>query len=642
MAAAAPVAVALASACGRFRGPARRVVMLGVDGMDPFLTRRFIGEGLMPSCARLASMGGLNPLATEMPPQSPVAWSAFITGSGSEVHGIYDFIHREPGTLEPHLSTTRVTPSSRHVDLGGTRLPLDGARLELLRTGEPFWHHLTREGMQVELFRLPVDFPPSSAGGARLLSGLGVPDARGGQGSFTLFTDDARSLSDDTSGGVTVAVRSEGGIYRCRLEGPPDQFSSEGRPAVAELTVTVDRSSGGALVETGCDSVLLGTGEWSGWRAVEFPLLGGLRKVRTLTRIYLASVDPHLRLYLSPLNLDPSSPSMPLSSPAGLSRELAALLGPFHTKGFPEDTKALSRGVLDDISYIGQAVALYGEQLEMMRLCLSRCSEGLSFCYFSTLDLNQHAFYRDLDPLSPLHSSVHPEARGFVQRLYSMIDSAVGEAMDMLDGRTLLLVFSDHGFAPFRRGFNLNTWLLREGYASVSDPFAAREELFRGTDWRSTAAYGLGINSLYLNLRGREPGGSVEPSEARAVLHRIRADLEAVVDPLTGLRPVACTSAPDPVPGQPHAPDLLIGYATGYRASWDTTLGRYPDEVIEDNLDPWSGDHCMAPAAVPGVLLSSEPVHARNPRLRDLGRTAVSWLGPPTLPPGVDLLDLGG
>ena len=643
IAALAPAAALAFSCAGRFRaGRARKVILIGIDGMDPGLARSYMDAGLMPNCSRLARMGTLSPLRTEFPPQSPVAWSSFITGTGPESHGIFDFIHRDPATLAPYLSTSAVEPGGRDLRLGSLRLPLEGSETRLLRAGDPFWKHLRADGTPVTLMKLPVDFPPVSAHGSSILCGLGTPDVRGSQGSFTFFTDNPTRISDDSAGGVVIAVRADDGRYACPLDGPPDGFR-EGSPACRTwVAVTADPASDGVLIDTGSGSAVLGRGEWSGWVPVEFGMLGGLSKVRSIARFHLRSVSPHLELYVSPLNMDPAHPSLPICSPRGFAPDLAFSLGPFHTKGFPEDTKALSRGVLDDVSYLDQALDLYDEQLSLMREGLGGFDEGLFFFYFSTLDLNVHMFYRDLDLLSPTHSTVMAEAAGIVPRLYSMMDGAVGEAMEAMDGDTMLLVFSDHGFSPFRRGFNLNSWLAAEGYARLFDPVAARGEMFAGTDWSTTSAYGLGINSLYLNLRGREEGGSVDPSQASALLDRIASGLLSAVDPATGLHPVGNVRilGGGRVAGlPPHAPDMLVGYSSGYRSSWDTSLGGYSAEVITDNTDPWSGDHCMDPDAVPGVLLSSVPLPATGPAIRDIGRTACSFLGSTTSPPGRDLLD---
>jgi predicted AlkP superfamily phosphohydrolase/phosphomutase len=638
LAPAALLAWRTAAASGSLPG-GRRVIVLGIDGMDPGMVKSLIEAGRMPNAARLAAMGGLSDLATSNPPQSPVAWSSFISGFGPEVHGIYDFIHREPGTVTPYLSTSRVTAAARTLDIGRWRLPLSGARVEQLRMGTPFWKSLTNDGIPVTLVKLPVEFPPDR-GSARIISGLGTPDMRGSQGSFTYFTDDPRAMSSGRSGGIVVPVRDYGdGLYEASIEGPENSMIEGNPPMTVPLKVWVDRVSGSARIDLPDTSIVLGAGEWSGWKRMRFDAIRGISSVSAIARFYLKSVDPRLRLYMSPLNIDPENPALPISEPDGWSRTLSEKVGPFYTQGFPEDTKALSRGVLDDEEYLQQAMIVLGERRRLYEETLGDWDDGLYFCYFGSLDLNMHMFYRTLDPLSPLHSTTDLARFGCVMPdLYSQIDEVIGQAMDMLDGRTALIVMSDHGFAPFRRAFNLNSWLVAEGYASLlgSGGYGDRDG-FADTDWSATAAYGLGLNSLFLNMAGREPGGVVDPGERTDLLGRLARDLESAVDPATGERVVDTAYVVEghgsgDVPA--HAPDIIVGYARGTRASWETTLGSYPRDVLLDNEDPWSGTHCIAPGCVPGTLISSVPVTGPDPDLRDLGRSIASIMGASVLPAG--------
>jgi predicted AlkP superfamily phosphohydrolase/phosphomutase len=623
-----PAASLLAGTASCTRRRARKVLILAFDGMDPRLCERFISEGRMPSAARLARGISIPRLATTFPPQSPVAWSSFITGRGPEYHGIYDFVHRDPATLRPYLSTSRVVPASDFVELGGWKLPLNGTRVELLRRGEPFWKPLVEAGVRVSLYRLPVDFPPVSASGARILTGLGTPDLRGSQGSFTFFTDNPLLLSDDTAGGFVVAVRDSGdGVYVCDIEGPANSWLEGNPPALARLSISVDRASNSALLESSGDRVLLAMGEPGPWTRVRFDLLPGLSGVDSCARFLLRRVDPHLELYMTPLNMSPWSPALPISAPSWWSRELAMRLGTFFTKGFPEDTKVLSRGLLSDEEYIAMAFTVMDEQRAMFFDQLGRLDEGLSYFYFTCLDLNVHMFYRALDLISPLHAGLGSPARAFIPYLYGMMDEIIGAAIDASGSDTEIIICSDHGFAPFRRGFNLNTWLARNGYMTAPAQGAGSIEPFPGVDWASTAAYGLGINSLYLNLRGREPSGAVEPEDAETVLRRLARDLVSVVDPATGMRVVSRVIMPPLETGPdtpPWAPDLIVGYAPGYRSSWETALGGMPGEVLADNLDPWSGDHCVAPEHVPGTFLSSSGICRPGMSLQEVGLLAAS------------------
>lgn len=616
--------LALNAGCGNRTRTVRRVIVLGIDGMDHFLLRSFMNEGVMPNACRLASLGGLSRMATSNPPQSPVAWSSFITGHGPEVHGIFDFIHRDPETRIPYLSTSRVVEPEKVLSIGDWRLPLSGARVELLRRGEPFWKTLTDQGVPVSMIKLPVDFPPDPCG-ARMLSGLGTPDLRGSQGSFTFFTDDARSITDDTSGGVVVPVRDYGdGRYSCTIRGPQNSMRADSPTMEITADVWVDRNADAARIDIQGRSTMLAAGEWSRWIELRFDAIPHLSSVRGIARFYVKEITPRLKLYMTPINIDPMDPALPICSPSGLSSDLAREAGRFYTQGFPEDTKALSRGVLDDEEYLQQAWIVLQERLALFEHEIERFREGLLFLYFGSLDLNIHMFYRALDPASPLHDSTDPRFKGSVRELYATMDGVIGRAMDAMDGNTELLVMSDHGFAPFNRSFNLNTWLAEEGYAAISSPQSRSRDMFEALDWSGTAAYGLGLNSLYLNLSGRERGGTVQADQAPALLERLKSDLESVTDPASGRRVISCAyiaSRVFPGPLPPYAPDMIIGYARGFRASWETTLGSFPDEVVTDNLDPWSGTHCIVPSAVPCVLLSSRRPVLDDPDIRDMGRS---------------------
>jgi len=190
------------------------------------------------------------------------------------------------------------------------------------------------------------------------------------------------------------------------------------------------------------------------------------------------------------------------------------------------------------------------------------------------------------------------------------------------------VVMSDHGFARFDRAVHLNTWLLREGYLWLTVPSSAGSgELFAQVDWSRTRAYALGLNSIYINQKGRERGGIVAAGEEARLLRGEIADrLLRFRDPDNG-KAVVLSVASAGSDQSPHAPDLMAGYAPGYRASWETALGAVPVTLIEDNADEWRGDHCIDPGSVPGVLLSNRGTAVADPRLEDLTVTILETFG---------------
>jgi predicted AlkP superfamily phosphohydrolase/phosphomutase len=151
-------------------------------------------------------------------------------------------------------------------------------------------------------------------------------------------------------------------------------------------------------------------------------------------------------------------------------------------------------------------------------------------------------------------------------------------------------------------------------------------------DWGRTRAYALGLGSVYLNLRGRESGGIVDPSEADAVSDEIARGLTGLRDEERGrvaIRGVA--RARDVYRGAfaHQAPDLVVRFAAAYRVSWATALGGIPDGTFENNERKWGGDHIIDPDLVPGVLFMNRRFHEEGAHIVDLAPTLVGALGVP-------------
>jgi predicted AlkP superfamily phosphohydrolase/phosphomutase len=626
--AALTAAVLLAGA--RADAPPRRLIVLGIDGLDPDLLERFVGEGAMPAFAALSARGGRSPLATSVPPQSPVAWSDFITGTGPGEHGVFDFVALDRQTLQPYLSTARVEPAAS-LPLGRLRVPLGGSRTRLLREGRAFWEVLEAAGVRTTIFQIPANYPPVPASGGAL-SGMGTPDLQGTPGTFTFWSDDPTRPSGRVSGGEIERVILVDGSAELELSGPPHPFDPQAGRVRARFELHVDPEHPVAEIRIGERRLLLAQGEWSGWLPVGFDALPLLGRVPGMVRFYLQGVRP-LRLYASPVNIDPADPAQPIAAPASYSRELAHAAGPFYTQEMPEDTKALSAHVFSAHEFLAQSGLVLEERRRLLRHELGRFLErdapGLLFFYVSSLDQRSHMLWRHADGAHPNHPQDTPrDLAESLRSSYLEIDALLAEVRARLEPGVELVVMSDHGFAPFRREANLNRWLEQNGYLALREGAARDAPWLEALDWSRTRAFAVGLNSLYLNVRGRERDGIVAPAE-RAALAREIADRLAL-----------WRDGGQPVVSQPllreeiysgphveHAPDVLVGYARGYRASWSTTRGEVAEALLQDNADEWSGDHCMDSRAVPGVLVSSLPLLREDGQLRDLTVSVLSYFG---------------
>jgi predicted AlkP superfamily phosphohydrolase/phosphomutase len=240
-------------------------------------------------------------------------------------------------------------------------------------------------------------------------------------------------------------------------------------------------------------------------------------------------------------------------------------------------------------------------------------------------------FWRYLEEDHPAARDVPRDQRPrVIDDLYQRMDRLIGRVMEQIGQDTLLMIISDHGFKSFARCVNLNAWLRQNGYLALKDGKSESGDWFEDVDWSRTRAYTMGLNGLYLNVKGREKQGIVDPAEADALKEELRQKLDGLADPVSGALGITGMFITDAVyrgPYTDNAPDLIVGYGAGYRASWDSVMGKVTGQVFEDNIKAWSGDHCIDPRLVPGVLFSSHKFVAEKPAIVDVAPTILQLFG---------------
>ena len=583
--------------------------MLGVDGMDPGFVEHHWHD--LPNLSRLRAEGTFQKLGTTTPPQSPVAWSTFITGLDPAGHGLFDFVHRDPRTLEPFSSMSRNEAPRFSLTLGSYVLPLSSSRVVSLRHGVPFWKLISDRGIPVSVIRMPTNYPPVSAGHA--ISGMGTPDLRGTLGTFTFYTDDPEELSRDVSGGRIIKVDLQHGHTVLRLEGPPNALRKDHAYATANLIADVDRDHPVMRLQCGDHVEVLTEGEWSRWLRADFPLIPHLSSVSGEFRVYVKQLHPVFELYISPVNIDPAAPALPVSAPTNWSRTIADEDGRFFTLGIPEDTSALRQGVFTLPEFLRQTHLVFEDEQRLLRQSLRNYKGGLLFFYFSSVDQNSHILWKRYD--------------AELLKVYREVDECVGEVRKAFP-TAKLLILSDHGFTTFDRAVNLNTWLSHRGFLTLKGA-PGEDTSLQTIDWAQTEAYAIGLNGLYLNRKGRERSGILaSPDRLHATIATLKEQLLAWKDPANGRQVVEAIYPVHPTKENAEvAPDFIVGYAPGYRASWQTGLGGTPVDEITDNDDAWIADHCVNPTDVPGVLFTSWRVPPPRPRLQDVTVSILKMFG---------------
>lgn len=608
---------------------ARRFISVGLDGQDPRLTERLMAEGKLPNLKKLAEQGCYHRIRTTYPSMTPVAWSSYSTGVNPGKHNIFDFLDRDRKTYLPVLSSAEIGNVDRFLRLGRWKIPLAKPEIRLLRKSRPFWSILGDYRIWSTVLRMPITFPPDRFYGAEL-SAMSVPDLLGSQGTFLLFTT-RRSDAKFKEGGQRVELAGGPDRFETSLRGPENIFRVGDPPLEIPMTIELDRAAGRARVRIDGEEHLLEPRQLTGWVALEFKAAPTV-KVRGITRMMVTELGEHFSLYLSPINLDPESPAMPISHPSYYSTYMAKKVGPYSTLGLAEDTWALNEKVTDDATFLRQSYDIDAERQEMFFAALEKLDRGSLVCVFDGTDRIQHMFWRYLEEGHPAgagrESTAHRDA---IEQVYRHNDALVGKVMAKLRREDVLVVVSDHGFTSFRRGVNLNAWLLANGYLALKPGCDGSNEWLRDVDWSRTRAYAQGLTGIFLNLAGREGEGIVQPgAEAQALRKELIGKLSGLRDEErreVGIHQVYDSHQVYDGPYLVNAPDLIVGYNHGYRVSWDCATGVVAGPLFEDNVKAWSGDHCVDPNLVPGVFFCNHAIDKQDPSLLDIAPTVLRLFG---------------
>ncbi len=618
------------------RDGAAPVVLLGFDGVDPRLARQWIQAGHLPNLAALAEINGVKDMGTTCPPQSPCAWSTFTTGVGPGDHGIFDFIIRTPPSY---------LPESSGGSLVKPKLDADG-RLQRAaywkggREGTSFWSLLDRAGLASLILAMPYDFPPKKLKHGHELVGLGTPDIAGRNSFFYAFATDTEARS--VPGGKIVPVTLRGDVAESQLEGPYDPRGRSGAKIALPIRFTRDTAGQTLAVRIGDVEQTVAVRGWSDWFRIAYPLSDTVR-VKAICKVFVESVEPELRVYVGPQNMDPEDPMLPFTSPEDFAGQLAARHGLFKTIGWIHDTNAMRAGRLDEETFLQDAYAGMDARSAMLFHALDEGAPPLLMAIYTVTDRVSHLFFRYLDKEHPGYDPQGAERHGdAILETYRRMDAVVGEVVRRLDPKAKLFVMSDHGFHSYRQAFAVNTWLVENGYMilkgqkNASDLEGARKKMgknsfFMDVDWLRTRAYSMGMGQVYINLRDRESRGIVEASEYDGLVHEIAEKLLATTDPTNGVHPIGRVSKRAEVfqgRFEEVAPDIQIGYAPGYQVEKSTILGGVSPQVFAPNLDAWSGDHASSDwRETPGFLLTNFKLSVESPSIVDFAPTFLRHFG---------------
>jgi predicted AlkP superfamily phosphohydrolase/phosphomutase len=616
---------------GKDGKPAKgRLIMLGFDGVDPRWLEQWVKEGKLPALKQLmeenAGKSYLR-LGSTNPPQSPVAWTSFATGTQPGDHGIFDFIARTISTSPTGLPVSlRVATTSFEVQPAGPPVARN------LRTGTPFWQTLGNDGVRVVALNVPYSFPPDPMRDGRMLSGLGVPDLRETNSTFTYVGTD---VTDDRvkrppGGGVMVKLSMQKGVGHFDLEGPSVP-GGDGERMKIPVEVQASDSAGGMKVAIAGKTQALKVGEWSDFVELEFSHEG--TRVAGIAKLLALEVGKQTRLFVSPLSFHPRDPYSAISHPRSFSGKIADDLGHLYkTVGWDHDTSALNAEVIDDGQYLADMDSIEKDRTEMLLDRLSQPDWDLLIWVSTATDRAAHMFYRLIDPQHPRYDAALAKRYGdAIEREYKRMDATVAQVRKQLGKDDTLLILSDHGFHNYRRGLHVNQWLRQQGLLALrGNAASSTREFLIDVDWSKTKAYAVGTGQVYFNLQGREREGIVPPDQAAALAQQIKTGLLALRDKERGdaiaVKNVYAGAEVFKGGRADSAPDLQIAFAENYRTSWETILGGVPAALFADNDKKWSGDHAASDVAdTPGILIANRPLARTAANIADLAPTACAF-----------------
>ncbi len=528
------------------------------------------------------------------------------------------------------------------------------------KTGDSFWTTAAQAGIRTKVLFAPIAFPAEKLSNGKLLCGFGVPDLCATNGTWFFCSTRFSNPSSNETGGWNIPIEKKKQThFKAEFPGPKNFLRQEEYQKLQNLlpntdfksgksirnrlaivkkelymkgVLSIERSSSDTITLTvDQQTISLKERDWSPWLTISFQMSPFIT-LKGIFRCCLQELGEHIDLYLTPVQFHPSHSLAPISYPESFSDNLAKENGLFPTLGWASATNALKDELLEEDVFEQDLENVIQAREKIIFSSLEKDDWDLFSATFYFPDRISHMYWRFLDPKNPRHAEdvkKHPQKRQTISKFYQRMDKIIGQVQKKLRPTDILLIVSDHGFAPFRWQVNLNTWLHQEGFLTLEKQEKSRRmqvrDLFESKnllrfDWSKTQAYSIGLGKIFINLKGRDPQGIVAPEDYERVCQEIQAKLlnlhhqgEPVVKRVYRREEIFSG------PYVKETADLFLGFHKGYRVSWQTSLGGLSSEAIEANKLKWSGDHCSVdPSLVPGIFLCNYPISKSTLHIQDI------------------------
>ncbi len=507
---------------------AKKAMLIGLDGMILPFVERFVKEGKMPNFKKLLKEGSSGSAWSEYPTATQPNWTVIQTGAYPGTSGVYDMTIHVPG--EP-------------LDVVHTGFDSRFCKAEYL------WQVVDRLGKKSFLLKYPGTWPPRLKHGYQIdghCAPAGIVDHHWGSSAVAVHPSRVYS-TDNYTRSVKVELKPQSGW---------DNLPPSHSPAL-EDTIPIAPGAGDVPFHIlaidsegkGYDRLLvspqkdgkkavanLGINEWS--EMITSYFRGPKKKCQAAFRMKLMDLSPDgrkVKLYCSQVY-----PTEGFAHPRSLEKKLVQECGPF-------------------IEYIGLQPYIFGWTNEetwveeadyhtgLMQKYAAYVLKNYPWDFFAmqwhAIDFAKHQFWH-FDPVGSYYDEKTADRKWkIMETTYAMADRLVGTMLKHATADTLVAVVSDHGHLPGVQEFLINNILIKAGLSTLKTRLNERGEVetLREPDWSKTKAfaqYGWAIQ-IYVNLKGRDPEGIVEPGkEYEQVREEIIRLLFNTVDPKTGKHPV--------------------------------------------------------------------------------------------------------
>ncbi|MDR7484555.1 MAG: alkaline phosphatase family protein [Armatimonadota bacterium] len=501
-----------------------RLLVLGLDAALPDLVRRFADEGALPALAQLMRRGVFARALTTFPPLTAAAWSAIVTGAGPGSTGVPSLMVHLPG--EP-LDSWHTSFDRR------------------IQMAETLWEAGMRAGKCPALINWPVTWPMDLERGVQVAAALNPPFRFFYMPLFDIassaFFATERYPCNQVPGRMVVVApepaRGWTGLPPGRLPAleividVPPTYARGVRYHVA-IVATGQNGYDRVVVAPTRDAraavAVLRAGELSDWVTETFETAHGTRRGRFRFQLIALSPDARdLRLYVTAINT-----AEPYTIPAELTPELEAVAGPYMEV---DDPWAFMDGWIPLDAFRAQLSAHNAWWTRATAHVLRTQAWDLAFSWVGTIDHIEHVLYGGIEPRSRTYDPATADRwLSTIRDVYREVDLGVAEILRTVDPeRTVVLAVSDHGFTHLDFFPFLKYCLAEVGLMAFTlDPQTGEIAI----DWSRTKCYPLepGHAHIFINLKGRDPHGCVDPADYARVQDEIIEALMRLRDPVTG------------------------------------------------------------------------------------------------------------